>query len=53
MLELVGFVIWIAAFAIGIFALVVMVAVYQAAIAAKEYFERENRNYNGRPIGSR
>ena len=38
----------IAAIGLGIFSFVVMVVVFQASLAAKDYFERENREHRVR-----
>ena len=40
---------WIVLFALGIFTLVVMWTVFQMALAAREYYERQNRQWHGRP----
>lgn len=42
--------VWLISLGIGIFTLVVMVVVLQASLAAKEYYERKNREYHTRPI---
>lgn len=40
----------IAAIGISVFGIVVMIVVFQASLAAKEYYERKNREYHTRPI---
>lgn len=42
--------VWLIALGLGVFSIVVMVVVFQASLAAKEYYERKNREYHTRPI---